>query len=237
MSNGILIFNLSGAGGASNSAFCSNHIIYKSMSASDVYSWFWCDTAPLTGYIFYVEEPQQPTLENPSTPVTSDATTTSLFSIGSSLGTSNPTETVTMDSPHNYKGLNIGAIAGGVIGGVAILGAAGFAVFFLLLHKKHNKPGRDSTGYQQPYQQPEYGDFGRSAYQESNQKPPGVQEVRGYAQHTQHIQPYPSGPYDPHQSQCPANLTNTAYSAGSRSHYEAPVSTLTEVAELPSQQQ
>ncbi|OAL42959.1 hypothetical protein IQ07DRAFT_593478 [Pyrenochaeta sp. DS3sAY3a] len=211
---------LAGATGGATTNYCSNHVILPTLGASTgSLSWYWCDDAPLTGYTFYASEPAQPTITDAnSTPTRSaSAPITSDSSFASPSNTASPSPSTSTTPPPASSGSStpVGAIAGGVVGGVAALGAIAFAVFFLLRRDKKRKAanqlqtaplmGGTAPGYQagQPgypagvQQAGQPGFYDGTAYQ-SEAKPQGV-GVGGQPQY--YPQSYPMGPYDPHVQQ------------------------------------
>ncbi|KAF2686625.1 hypothetical protein K458DRAFT_200878 [Lentithecium fluviatile CBS 122367] len=198
-----------GAGGASGSLFCSNHILYTSLGQSAAKSWYWCDEAPLTGVTFYEQEPSQPTdtssrsfSSDASTTIAGGETTSRSGSATASGAVPSPTST---QSSSGGSSTNVGAIAGGVVGGVVGLALIGAGIFLLYRRKKKSNAAASQapTGYAPPPNQPRYPASPNTglatAYQANEAKPQGVQEMGGY--YNQPPAPYPQGPYDPHMSQ------------------------------------
>ncbi|KAF2639843.1 hypothetical protein P280DRAFT_550515 [Massarina eburnea CBS 473.64] len=200
-----------GAGGAAGSLFCSNHVLYTSKGANKPYSWYWCDTAPLTGSTFYEQQPSQPPTS--STPASTDATTTSspTSSFTPSQTSASPLPTTSSDSSSS----NVGAIAGGVVGGFLGVALIGVGAFFLWRRNREKKniiastPGGYAPPPNQAYPNTTYPNtvypaspnmVYAAAYQANESKPVGVQEAGSYYGQPQQGA-YPQGPYDPYMSQ------------------------------------
>ncbi|KAF1953352.1 hypothetical protein CC80DRAFT_507218 [Byssothecium circinans] len=191
-----------GAGGASGSQFCSNHVLLPSKGADNPSSWFWCDTAPLTGTTLFEQQPSQPLRPARSTtPVSTDALTTSTSTLSRTSGTPAPSS--------SSSSFSVGAIAGGVVGGILGVALIGAGAFFLWNRNRKNKKiaasvvgGSYAPPPNQPYptgMHPASPNMGyATAYQGNESKPVGVQEAGVYGQ----PQPagYPQGPYNPHVS-------------------------------------
>lgn len=73
-------------------------------------------------------------------PTTTDPTTTDPST------TQTPTPITTVPAPRSKKKTNVGAIAGGVVGGVAILGLAAAGAIFLILRRRKNKVASGTVG-------------------------------------------------------------------------------------------
>ncbi|KAF1840638.1 uncharacterized protein K460DRAFT_370611 [Cucurbitaria berberidis CBS 394.84] len=198
---------ISGATGGASSSYCSNHVLLPTLSAKQGgQSWYWCDTAPLTGHLFYAKEPPQPTLISASiTRPTSDARTTASDNSPPTATSTAPPLASTLPSNNGGSSTPVGAIAGGVVGGIAVLGAIAFAIFWIM---RRDRKRREAAAYQAApligphtsYQQspgylPQAEYFATSPYRANEQKP------QPFVQHGQYPQSYPLGPYDPHVSQ------------------------------------
>jgi len=112
-------------------AFCSYDFLYASLGATSSQTYFWCGTPGLTGTDNYIA-----TTSGPSTP--SSPTTTP-----SSPTTSAPPPPPVQ--PIKKSGTSTGAIAGGVVGGLAVIGAAAVAIFFLCGRKRNKTAAQPGT--------------------------------------------------------------------------------------------
>lgn len=190
-----------GAGGAATASFCSYHILKSSLGASSARTWYWCDQPPLTGSTFYEQEPAQPTSSSSSTSTTTSSTTASTAPTSparpgsSSPDPATPTPTSSQSSPPSSGGssTNVGAIAGGVVGGVVVIALIGAGILYVLYR---NKKGNNAAPSAPAGYAPPPGVSDATAYQANEAKPVGVQEGGYY-----NPQPYPQGPYDPHMAQ------------------------------------
>ncbi|KAF2116238.1 hypothetical protein BDV96DRAFT_46397 [Lophiotrema nucula] len=73
---------------------------------------------------------------------TSDASSTAVSGTAVSQ-TAGPTETTTTSEPPKKK-TNVGAIVGGVVGGLVVIGAIAFGIIFLILRKRNRRTHRPS---------------------------------------------------------------------------------------------
>ncbi|KAJ4372890.1 hypothetical protein N0V83_003181 [Neocucurbitaria cava] len=190
---------ISGATGGVSSNYCSNHVLLPTLSAkTSSQSWYWCDSAPLTGLTFYTKEPAQPTLASAST-TNSDVSTSPKTSSATATSTAELSSTTTPDSD-GKSSTNAGAIAGGVVGGVVALGAIAFAIFWIM--RRDRKKKESMATYQptpligsNPGYPPQTDYYAPGGYGLNEQKP------QGFVQQSQYPQAYPLGPYDPHMAQ------------------------------------
>jgi hypothetical protein len=97
-------------------------------------------------------------------------------------------------SPEAKKSAPVGAIAGGVIGGIAVLGAVIFGVFFLLRRKRNKAKSQTVVHAQAPQQQPQ-----PAQYYGTEQKPVGVAQVQQMPPPQLYYDPNANAPqfYDP----------------------------------------
>ncbi|CAO2650241.1 Nn.00g015330.m01.CDS01 [Neocucurbitaria sp. VM-36] len=231
---------ISGATGGASTNYCSNHVLLPTLDAkTGGQSWYWCDEAPLTGHTFYAKEPPQPTLTPASSNSQgSDASTTisdesTSPTSGSSTATSSglPLATI-LPSNNGNSSTSVGAIAGGVVGGVFVLGAIAFAILWTMRRDRKKKEavaayqpaplvGSHMSYQQNPGYPPQTDYYAASAYQVNEQKP------QDFVQQSQYPQAYPLGLYDPHVSQ---------QYAGSPPPQELGVPTELTPQELPAQQ-
>ncbi|KAJ4296772.1 hypothetical protein N0V90_006820 [Kalmusia sp. IMI 367209] len=166
------------------------------MGATRTYTGYWCDSAPITGYTFYEQEPSQPTRASSLTSTDTSATTSTTASESSSTtGSATPTATSEPKSS-----VNIGGVAGGVIGGLVGLAAIGLGVFFFLRRRKRRASMAPLAGgyappidHQDPYRSP--APTYATTYGDTELKPTGVADGTFYPPAA-----YPQGPYDPHMS-------------------------------------
>ncbi|KAF2706938.1 hypothetical protein K504DRAFT_459371 [Pleomassaria siparia CBS 279.74] len=216
-----------GAGGASGSLFCSNHVLLptKGDPASSAMSWYWCDEAPLTGITLFATLPADAYILTPgsfsnpffSTPspspsLTSTPSSTTDMSSSSISTAPGASSTLPASSPPVEKKSIIGPVVGGVVGGVAVLVAIAVGIFFLLRRHKKPPPTTPIVAQQWNPQSPQ-SPPPQMVYTPQSPKSPAV--ASPYAQ-TQGQKPesnisyyplgvgqntYPKGPYDPHMSQ------------------------------------
>ncbi|KAK6955372.1 hypothetical protein Daesc_003007 [Daldinia eschscholtzii] len=127
-----------------------------------------------------------------------DSRTSSSGSTGATAPANNEEDSSNPSNPSSKSSTNVGAIAGGVVGGVAGLALIGLGIFFLIRHnnkKKRNitgqqpapqmqqgpgtgmpptQPGAAAAGYQQPPYNPHYS-------QQYSPPPPGYPQQAYYA--------------------------------------------------------
>ncbi len=123
----------------------------------------------------------------------STSSTSSSESSTTATATTSQTSAATTSSDGGDGGggskTNVGAIAGGTVGGVAAIGLVGLAAFLLLRRKKK---GKDSDVHSSPQQ---------AMSQHTAQSPPqGYPPTSPAPQSYQGYSPAPQGPYDPHMS-------------------------------------
>ncbi|KAJ6446137.1 3-beta hydroxysteroid dehydrogenase/isomerase [Purpureocillium lavendulum] len=121
----------------------------------------------------------------------SSTSTTSQSSTTASSTTSQTSAATTTGGGEGGGGssTNVGAIAGGTVGGVAALGLVGLAAFLLMRRKKK---GKDSDTHSSP-QPPMSQHTAQSPPQGYPPTSPAPQSYQGYS-------PAPQAPYDPHMS-------------------------------------
>ncbi|KAI8941432.1 hypothetical protein NX059_002654 [Plenodomus lindquistii] len=120
---------------SSQPQYCSSHILVPSLSAShkDAKSWFWCDSAPLTGCTLYAQEPAEPTFPTSSAP-TSPST--------SSLSPTTPapsTPATTTTPPRSDKSSATSPIIGASIGGLVIILTVGLSIYWTIRHDRRKR--------------------------------------------------------------------------------------------------
>jgi hypothetical protein len=157
---------------------------------------------------------------------TPSASSSLLVISSSKASTTTSSSASTSTSPAPVKSsTNVGAIVGGVVGALAVIGATAFGVIFLLMRKRKNKNNPDApttatdgaapTTGQPPYNAPDGG--AAAGYYGQPDNKPGMQQASPY-------------------SQSPANL----YGAAAQPKYDANapyndnrVSTLSEATHAP----
>jgi hypothetical protein len=170
----------------SDSPFCYEwHYVY----ASTVMTEHGCDSEAFT--ISAWRTPEGATVEPSSEAVggitdevTSTSSSSSASSTSDSSSSSSATSTVTSAPNQNTepekKTTNVGAIAGGVVGGVLVLGAFAFGIGFLIIRnrRKNDNAAAAATGANQPFMGPA----------------PGVEEFKPQQNQYGSPQPYPATP-------------------------------------------
>ncbi|KAF1838111.1 hypothetical protein BDW02DRAFT_576618 [Decorospora gaudefroyi] len=174
------------------SSTCSSHVVATDIFDQSPLTNYWCDDNTRTGWTIYETTPEATPNTRASLPTTAKSPTVLV------TPTATPTPSTsespipllpTATPPPEKKSTPVGAIAGGVIGGVAALAAIAFGVFLLLRRKRRNAQSSQAPTMSQPPQQPPP----VTSYYGHEQKPAGV------AQQPQQVQQYGAPPqfYDP----------------------------------------
>ncbi|KAL1798700.1 hypothetical protein ACET3X_002737 [Alternaria dauci] len=158
---------------------------------------YWCDAKSETGGLILMVTPDDDSSTSPNTDPSSDTLSVSISTTSEPSDTPLPLTPV----PDNKKSTPVGAIAGGVVGGVALLAAIVLGVFFLLRRKRNQQNNTTSNNnMSQPPAAPQAPPAGVQYYHEQKPVPqPQVQQMPSPP--VQHQQPY--GHYDPNAQQAP----------------------------------
>ena len=201
------LISVSNKGTSSTSLYpsCHTYIFSTTASPGRTFSLFNCDVS--TGIGTLLDYPPEFTRSLSSSSSKSVTTTSSsrTTSSESTTTTSSSTPTPTQDpGAGSGGGSNVGAIAGGTVGGLAVLGAAGLLIFFFFLRK--GKSDKDPVSPPPPQPQvPPPGSISttpgmtQSVYSTA---PPGVypNSPGGFQQPPPHFSP-PASVYDPNYGQ------------------------------------
>ncbi|WDK20000.1 hypothetical protein CGRA01v4_11287 [Colletotrichum graminicola] len=123
---------------------------------------FQCGNYPVAGPQLLLETPRQSTSVEITTTSTSTTTapasatdnTLSETATPDSAIDNTPSEATTLAPSHGLSGATIGAIAGGVVGGLAVIGLTLFCIFWVFLRGHREKGGASAappTAMDQPY--------------------------------------------------------------------------------------
>ncbi|KAF2442823.1 hypothetical protein P171DRAFT_445396 [Karstenula rhodostoma CBS 690.94] len=143
--------------GAAQSVTCSSNLLYQDVYDTAPLTNFYCDAVTETGFVMYKVTPTGPnSAPARSTSRASSSDNESDFSSASeapsatapsSTGTaSSPLETsgTPLGSAGSKKSTPIGAIVGGVVGGVAVIGVLVIAAIFLIRRSRATPPAQPS---------------------------------------------------------------------------------------------
>ncbi|KAH7398448.1 hypothetical protein BKA66DRAFT_203812 [Pyrenochaeta sp. MPI-SDFR-AT-0127] len=121
---------------------CSSYILASDIEDRSPLTNFWCDT--VTGGTIYKTKPGGTTVRPPTTsPITSTSSSSSTSISTSTSPVPTPTPAPSKSSPP------VGAIVGGVVGGIAVLGAIVVAALFLFRRKRKSPPQPTNNQYHQ----------------------------------------------------------------------------------------
>ncbi|KAG9194664.1 hypothetical protein G6011_04699 [Alternaria panax] len=183
---------------------------------------YWCDAKTETGGVILMVTPDDDSSTSPNTDPSSNTPLFSSFTPASRSATLRSSDIPaalppSAEAEDTKKSTPVGAIAGGVVGGVALLAAIILGVFLLLRRKKKQQQQQQqqnntttNSNMQQPPNAPQAPPAGVQYYHE--QKPVPQQQVQQMPspplQHQQHY-----GHYDPNAQQAPQFYGPNAQSA------------------------
>ncbi|KAF1937709.1 hypothetical protein EJ02DRAFT_458498 [Clathrospora elynae] len=193
--------------GGSNET-CSSYVLATDVYDHDPLTNYWCDAATETGGIIYQTTPDG--TEDISSAFFTTYTPSVKSLSSSSIRSANSAFIPTSTPGHaRKKSTPIGAIVGGAIGGIAILGATIFAVFFLLRRKRN----RNNAQLQQQ-QRPDTQYYPQQPPQVQQMSPPQVYDPNAQVSYPQGAYAQPSYP-PPEKMPAVANAQVNSYYADS----------------------